>query len=94
MATVTTYSIRYDNRSKELLLLALSNLQQQLEAQITQGDTQEGLQNMYNQVGQVKNGILFAPPEEVELDTTEPEDVESSVESSEEMYKSQEFRQS
>lgn len=94
MAKVTTYTVRFDGRTKELILLALGNLYSQLEQQMLQGDTQEGLQTTYDQVGQVRRGILFAPAEEVETDDLEVENSETIEETPEEMYKSQEGRQS
>ena len=90
---ITTYSIRFDGRSKELILLALSNLQSQLEQQVSQQPDQDTL-NTYDQVGQVRRGILLAPPEEVETEDLEEENSETVTESPEEMYKSQEGRQS
>ena len=93
MAKITTYSIRFDGRSKELILLGLANLQQQLEQQVAQGGDEATLQT-YDQVGQVRRGILLAPPEEVETEDLEANNSETIDESPEEMYKSQEGRQS
>ena len=93
MATITTYSIRFDGRSKELILLALGNLHQQLEQQVQQTGDQNVL-TTYDQVGQVRRGILLAPPEEVETEDLEQENSETVQETPEEMYKSQEGRQS
>jgi len=90
---ITTYSIRFDGRTKELILLALSNLQSQYEIQIAQGNDSEVILETYDQIGQVRRGVLMSPGEEVEteeLDEPNSEEVESSAE----MYKSQEFRQS
>ena len=93
MAKITTYSIRFDGRSKELILLGLANLQQQLEQQVAQGGDEAALQT-YDQVGQVRRGILLAPPEQVETEDLETNNSETIDESPEEMYKSQEGRQS
>lgn len=90
---ITTYSIRFDGRSKELILLALGNLQSQLEQQVAQQPDQDVL-NTYDQVGQVRRGILLAPAEEVETEDLEAENSETVGETPEEMYKSQEGRQS
>ena len=94
MAKITTYSIRFDGRSKELILLGLGNLQQQLEQQIAAGEANEAAVNTYDQVGQVRRGILLAPAEEIETDDLEEENSETVAETPEEMYKSQEGRQS
>ena len=59
-----------------------------------QGDSSEGLQTTYDQVGQVRRGILFSPAEEVDTDNLEAENSETIDETPEEMYKSQEGRQS
>ena len=72
MAKVTTYSVRFDGRTKEIILLALSNLQQQIEQQITQsGGGDEGVLQSYDEVGQVRRGILLSPSEEIETDDLE-----------------------
>ena len=90
---LTTYSVRFDGRTKELILLALSNMQQQLEQQLAVETTEAALAT-YDQVGQVRRGILLAPPEEVETDDLQEESSETVEETPEEMYKSQEGRQS
>ena len=90
---LTTYSIRFDGRTKELILLALSRMQSQYETEIADGRDDEVMLETYDQLGQVRRGILLAPSEEIEteeLDEPNSEEVESSAD----MYKSQEFRQS
>ena len=74
-------------------MLALGNLHQQLEQQVQQTGDQNVL-TTYDQVGQVRRGILLAPPEEVETEDLEQENSETVQETPEEMYKSQEGRQS
>ena len=71
MAKVTTYSVRFDGRTKEIILLALSNLHQQMEREITQSGGDEGVLQAYDEVGQVRRGILMSPGEEVETDDLE-----------------------
>ena len=72
MAKVTTYSVRFDGRTKEIILLALSNLQQQMEREISQsGGGDEGVLQAYDEVGQVRRGILMSPAEEIETDDLE-----------------------
>ena len=65
---ITTYSIRFDGRTKELILQALSNLQGQYENQIATGNGDETVLETYDQLGQVRRGILMSPGEEVETD--------------------------
>ena len=71
MAKVTTYSVRFDGRTKEIILLALSNLHQQMEREITQSGGDEGVLQAYDEVGQVRRGILMSPGEEIETDDLE-----------------------
>ena len=91
---LTTYSIRFDGRTKELILQALARMQAQYETEIAQGNTDEVVIETYDQLGQVRRGILMAPGEEFETDgMTEPTG-ETVNENPVEMYKSQEGRQS
>ena len=86
---ITTYSIRFDGRTKELILLALSNLQSQYEAEIAEGNDNESTMETYDQLGQVRRGILLSPGEEVETEDLEESNSETVQETPEEMYKSQ-----
>jgi len=90
---IKTYSIRFDGRTKELILLALSRMQAQYETEIADGNESEAILETYDQLGQVRRGILLSPGEVVETEELD-EPSSDDVESSEEMYKSQEFRQS
>ena len=95
MSTIKTYSIRYDEKTKEILLVALNALQQNVEQQLSEGN--EAAANAYDQVSQVKRGILLAPGDEPEVEDLEEENSETVEESPtdvleetpEEMYKSQ-----
>ena len=91
---ITTYSIRFDGRTKELILQALGNLQGQYENQIAAGNQDETILETYDQLGQVRRGILMSPGEEVETDELQEPNSETIDETPEEMYKSQEGRQS
>jgi len=93
MSTITTYTIRFDGRTKEILLLALNNLHQQLEQQVAQGGD-ENVLRVYDEVSQVKRGVLLSPGEETQTENLEAENSETVDETPEEMYKSQEGRQS
>ena len=91
---ITTYSIRFDGRTKELILQALGNLQGQYENQIAAGNQDETILETYDQLGQVRRGILMSPGEEVETDELQEPNSETIDETPEDMYKSQEGRQS
>ena len=90
---ITTYSIRFDGRTKELILLALANLQAEYEGNIAVGVGDETTLETYDQLGQVRRGILMSPGEEVETDDLEISNSETLEETPEEMYKSQDGRQ-
>ena len=99
MSTIKTYSIRYDEKTKEILLVALNALQQNVEQQLNEGN--EAAAVAYDQVSQIKRGILLAPGDETEVEDLEEENSETVdeapevvEETPEEMYKSQEGRQS
>tara|TARA_B100001063_G_C16537520_1_gene439592 strand:- start:223 stop:504 length:282 start_codon:yes stop_codon:yes gene_type:complete len=91
---ITTYSIRFDSRTKELILQALSRMQAQYETEIAQGNGDDVVLETYDQLGQVRRGILLSPGEVVETEKLELTNSETVEESPEEMYKSQEGRQS
>ena len=91
---ITTYSIRFDTRTKELILQALSRMQAQYETEIAQGNGDEAILETYDQLGQVRRGILLSPGEVVETEDLELTNSETIEETPEEMYKSQEGRQS
>ena len=91
---IKTYSIRFDGRTRELILLALANLQGQYEAEIANGNEDETILETYDQLGQVRRGVLMTPGEEVETAELNEPNSETIDETPEEMYKSQEGRQS
>ena len=68
---IQTYSIRFDGRTRELILQALASMQGQYEAEIANGNTDEVVLETYDQLGQVRRGILMAPGEEVETEQLE-----------------------
>jgi len=73
---IQVYTLRIDGRSKDIILSALSDLQQRIESAISNGATDEGTMTAYDEVGQVRRGIALSPGEEVE---TEPQEVEEPV---------------
>ena len=79
----TLFSIRFDERTKQVLCAVLDNAISQTSQSITAGDYREELLQQHEELVQVKRGILYSRPEEVQ---PEPETIE---ETPEEMYKSQ-----
>ena len=84
MDTTKTFSIRFDERTKQILVMLLDNGIQQTTQAITAGDYSEELLAQHEELTQVKRGILYTRPDE-------PEEVkeEKPKETTEEMYKSQ-----
>ena len=68
---IKTYSIRFDGRTKELILQALASMQGQYEGEIANGNNDEVVLETYDQLSQVRRGILMSPGEEVETDELE-----------------------
>ena len=85
MDTPKTFSIRFDERTKQILVMLLDNGIQQTTQAITAGDYSEELLAQHEELTQVKRGILYTRPEETEEEPKE----ERPKESSEDMYKSQ-----
>ena len=83
------FSVRFDERTKQILVQLLENAIQQTSVAITQGDYSDELLAQHEELTQVKNGILYTRPEEVETE----EKTEPLQETPEEMYKSQDGRQ-
>ena len=77
------FSVRFDERTKQILVALLENAISQTSASITAGDYDEQLLNQHEELSQVKNGLLYTRPEEVEPEEPVKE------ETPEEMYKSQ-----
>ena len=84
------FSVRFDERTKQILVSLLENAIQQTSSGITAGNYSEELLAQHEELTQVKNGLLYTRPEEVELEETKPDVKE---ETPEEMYKSQDGRQ-
>ena len=83
MDKVEVFSVRFDKRTKQILVELLNSAIQQTTAAITAGDYSDELLNQHEELSQVKSGLLYTKPEEVEV--SEPRE-----ETPEEMYKSQE----
>ena len=88
MDEVKTFSVRFDERTKQILISVLDNAIQQTASVITAGDYSEQVLNQHEELTQVKRGILYTrpdEPEEVKEPEAEPVDNTGGVE----MYKSQ-----
>ena len=83
MDKVEVFSVRFDKRTKQLLIAVLNNAIAQASAAITEGDYSDELLSQHEELSQVKNGLLYTKPEEVEVEPPVKK------ETPEEMYKSQ-----
>ena len=81
-AQQTLFSVRFDERTKQVLCAVLDNAIAQTSQSITAGDYSEPLLQQHEELVQVKRGILYTRPEE-------PEEVQPVEETPGEMYKSQ-----
>jgi hypothetical protein len=71
--TGTTFSIRFDARTKQILCAVLDNTIQQVSQSITAGDYSEDMLAQHEELVQVKRGILYTRPDEVEEPVVGPE---------------------
>ena len=69
----TTFSIRFDERTKQILCAVLDNTIQQVSQSISAGDYSEELLSQHEELVQVKRGILYTRPDEVEEPVVGPE---------------------
>ena len=79
-----TFSVRFDERTKQILVSLLENGIQQTSQAIIAGDYSEELLQQHEELSQVKNGILYTRPDE-EVESKEEPKEETPIE----MYKSQ-----
>ncbi len=75
MTTVTTFSVRFDQHTQQMLCMLLHQAVSQTSQSITAGDYSEELLQQHEELMQVKRGILYSRPEE-----TDAEPVETPVE--------------
>ena len=96
MTTQNLFSVRFDERTKQVLCALLDNAVTQTSNAITAGDYSEELLQQHEELVQVKRGILYTRPEEVEVkeepEAPEPEAAPVNQTGGVEMYKSQEYR--
>ena len=71
--TGPTFSIRFDERTKQILCAVLDNTIQQVSQNISAGDYSEELLSQHEELVQVKRGILYTRPDEVEEPVVGPE---------------------
>ena len=77
-----TFSIKFDERTKQILIALLENAISTTSANILAGDYNDELLNQHEELTQVKSGVLLTRPDEEELKFAKEE-------TPEEMYKSQ-----
>jgi len=81
MDPVKTFTIRFDERTKQILVNLLDNGIVQTSQAITAGDYSEALFQQHEELVQVKNGILYTRPQgELEVETPTEEATEESTE--------------
>ena len=83
------FSVRFDERTKQILVALLDRAIQETSQVIVGGEYGDEVLNQHEELVQVKSGILYTRPEEIEEATEDTKE-----ETPEEMYKSQEGRQS
>ena len=71
MASVNTFTVRFDERTKQILCALLDNAISQTSQGITAGDYSEELLQQHEELMQVKRGILYSRPEETETEPVE-----------------------
>ena len=84
------FSVKFDERTKQILVALLENAISQTSSGITAGDYSDTLLNQHEELSQVKNGLLYTRPEEVEQATPPPESTSSDKTGGVEMYKQNE----
>ena len=68
MTTVTTFSLRFDTQTKAIIVDALNDKLRSAEQQLVAGGEYSDENVQYLEVlNQVKRGVLYAPPEETEV---------------------------
>ena len=75
MEPVTTFTVRFDERTKQILVSLLDQASAQISQQITAGDYSDEALQAHEELVQVKRGILYSRPEvpEVEEPVVGPE---------------------
>ena len=76
-SSVTTFTVRFDERTKQILCALLDNAIQQTSQGITAGDYSEELLQQHEELVQVKRGILYSRPEVPEVEEPEAEETPS-----------------
>ena len=71
MTTQNLFSVRFDERTKQVLCALLDNAITQTSNAITAGDYTEELLQQHEELLQVKRGILYTRPEEVAVESPE-----------------------
>ena len=74
MEQVTTFTVRFDERTKQILCALLDQAISQTSQGITAGDYSEELLQQHEELVQVKRGILYTRPEVPEVKEPEAQD--------------------
>ena len=62
-----TYSVRFDDDSRQLMVVSLAESMNQLERYILEGSADENTMKTYDGLMQVRRGLLSAPADEVDV---------------------------
>ena len=74
MEQVTTFTVRFDERTKQILCALLDQAISQTSQGITAGDYSEELLQQHEELVQVKRGILYTRTEVPEVEEPEAQD--------------------
>ena len=89
MEEQTLFTVRFDERTKQVLCAVLDNAITQTSALITAGDYDEALLTQHEELVQVKRGILYTRPDAPKEEDATDAPTEGVEESPVDMYKSQ-----
>ena len=79
MDSVKTFSIRFDERTKQILVSLLDNAIQQTSQAIIAGEYTDELLNQHEELTQVKSGLLYTRPDEPNKEVTEEKTAEEAL---------------
>ena len=68
MDQVTTFTVRFDERTKQILVSLLEQATAQITQRIAEGDYSDEALQAHEELVQVKRGILYSRPETPEVE--------------------------
>ena len=92
MEPTEVFSVRFDRRTKQILVSLLDQAIAQTSSVITEGNYSEEVLQQHEELSQVKRGLLYTRPDEVEEEPVPVEETEPTTTDRTggvEMYKSQ-----